>query len=263
MDFLAPVTYTPSKGGVWGSLLSKPGPFDVQFKLNPKTPWKRIKYRITFWNDTDITWDEGSLHADWQAVGTNSAANASVVWSTPHSEGPWKRRITDISIWTVLKATEKLFHFHSETGASIAAWFWWHASDHNISGYIQSNHSHWYCNVSYTTEGTEWANSLLDHNIHVEGHGSVDGVTSDHAQVDVWMADKQTHRHLEINTTHHTFAWDVTAAWNPFSQLNIGMILPFPASSCKLIAYFKNNMFLPLTRVSCLQSHVMSLEITS
>jgi hypothetical protein len=230
MDFVTYVSYIPGKVGVLGSLL----PFDVQFKLNPKTPWIPPKYRITLWNNTAITWNEGSLHADWHTVGTNSSANASVVWSTPHSE-LLKWLITEISMWTTLKAPEKLFHFRSETGPNTTACFLWYASDHNISGCIRSNDSQWYGNVSYTTEGSKSPNNLWDHNILVEGRGSVDGVTSDLAKVDVWVPARQAHRHFEINAMHNTFMWDITASWNEFSHLNIGMILPFPASSCKLI----------------------------
>lgn len=226
MDFVTYVSYIPGKVGVLGSLL----PFDVQFKLNPKTPWIPPKYRITLWNNTAITWNEGSLHADWHTVGTNSSANASVVWSTPHSE-LLKWLITEISMWTTLKAPEKLFHFRSETGPNTTACFLWYASDHNISGCIRSNDSQWYGNVSYTTEGSKSPNNLWDHNILVEGRGSVDGVTSDLAKVDVWVPARQAHRHFEINAMHNTFMWDITASWNEFSHLNIGMILPFPASS--------------------------------
>lgn len=231
-----PVTYTPSSGGVLGSMFSASGAFDLQIKLQPHTPWGPVRYFLTLWNASAINWDSGRLHLDWQTVGTDpsSAANAVVVWTTPISEGFWKRRVIDVSVWTVPETASKFVQFHAETGGTVSAWFLLDGKDYNSSGYIQSNHTQWHGNISYNSEQSELSDSVLNpDNVLIKGHGSVDGMTSGHAEVDVWTDGSQGPHHLDMNMTHRTFIWDVKAKWSTYPEFNVGLLLPFPATSCK------------------------------
>ena len=270
VDFLTPVTYTHSSGGVFGSFLWASAPLDVAVRVRLWNAWKPARYVITVWSESDVNWDAGRLRVRAVGMDPHLEANGSVVWTTSGRDGIWKKREIGVSVWTTQEEWN-VFQFNATTGGTWSAELLWNGDNHTAHAHVELKANEWRGNVSYQTTDVETSDSLLSpHNFTMKGHGKADGRTKRGADIALWTDEGQKRHQSHWIVTHDsTFWWKVQGQWGTSSHVDLGLFLPFPAESCKYSIEFVCQLtFLieslcssHVSRFRAAYSHIRSFQV--